>query len=283
VPLAPNAGLISWADGGDTLYSMILWHRKIRGAETNVEQAFLRGYVGEGGDRELTLHLNPVQKLELHDELCALTPDDDIREALWLRSQNAELWLGLTKNFAKSNALMSIVGYIMGIGDRHPSNILVMKQTGEVVHIDFSDCFEKASLRAYVHETVPFRLTRMLVKALGPSGVHGVFEMTAEYVMGLMRRNAKTLLAFLEIFVQDPITDLIWYRKEGATSIQSVEDSDPKRGGFRRAIKRVAEKLTGAEFDGGPLNEERQVSKLIEIATSRRQLAQMYYGWAPFW
>jgi phosphatidylinositol kinase/protein kinase (PI-3 family) len=101
--------------------------------------------------------------------------------------------------------------------------------------------------------------------------------MAAEHVMGLMRRNAKTLFAFLEIFVQDPITDLIWYRKEGAASIQSVEDPDPNSGGFRRAIKQVA------EFDGGPLNEKRQVSKLIEIATSRRQLAQMYFGCSPFW
>jgi FKBP12-rapamycin complex-associated protein len=145
-------------------------------------------------------------QLELHEELCGLTSDDNIREALWLRSQNAELWWGLTNNFAKSNALMSIVGYIMGIRDRHPSNILVMKQTGEVVHIDFSDCFEKASLRVHVHETVPLRLTRMLVKSLGPSGMDGVFEMTAESVMGRMRQYAKTLLACLTIFVQYPIS-----------------------------------------------------------------------------
>jgi FKBP12-rapamycin complex-associated protein len=283
VPLDPNAGLISWADGSDTLYSMIQWHRKITGAGTTAEHQLLNTYIGDAYDKEPTLRLTAVQKLELHYELCSLAPDDDIRETLWLKSQSAELWLGLTKNFAKSNALMSIVGYLMGIGDRHASNILVTQQTGQVVHIDFSDCFEKASMRTYVHETVPFRLTRMLVKALGPSGVHGVFEITAEHVMGLMRRNSKTLLAFLEIFVQDPITDLIGYQTGRTGSMQSTEDPDRKTVGFRNAIARVQKKLEGTEFDTAPMSENEQVSKLIDIATSPIYLSQMYYGWAPFW
>jgi phosphatidylinositol kinase/protein kinase (PI-3 family) len=160
----------------------------------------------------------------------------------------------------------------MGIGDRHPSNILVMKRSGNVVHIDFSDCFEKASLRSFVHEVVPFRLTRMLVKALGGSGINGVFRMTAEYVMGLMRRNRETLLAFLDIFVQDPITDAIWYKTS------SMEEDM-----LRKAIVRVSDKLNGREFEGEEMEEGKQVETLINNAMSELNLAQMYYGWAPFW
>ena len=37
---------------------------------------------------------------------------------------------------------MSMVGYILGLGDRHPSNIMIQRQTGKIVHIDFGDCFE---------------------------------------------------------------------------------------------------------------------------------------------
>jgi FKBP12-rapamycin complex-associated protein len=29
VPLSPNAGLIAWTEGGETLHSMITWHRKL--------------------------------------------------------------------------------------------------------------------------------------------------------------------------------------------------------------------------------------------------------------
>jgi phosphatidylinositol kinase/protein kinase (PI-3 family) len=179
---------------------------------------------------------------------------------------------------------MSIVGYIMGIGDRHPSNILVMKRSGNVVHIDFSDCFEKASLRNFVRETVPFRLTRMLVKALGPSGISGVFAMTAEYVMELMRKNRETLLAFLDIFVQDPITDTIWYKNAADVFGREIVTEEPnaKGGMLKQAITRVSRKLNGREFET-VMDEKGQVSTLIEMATNEWNLSQMYYGWAPFW
>ena len=50
-------------------------------------------------------------------------------------------------NYTTSLATMSIVGYILGLGDRHPKNILIHKDLGKVVHIDFGDCFEVAMLR----------------------------------------------------------------------------------------------------------------------------------------
>jgi len=35
-----------------------------------------------------------------------------------------------------------MVGYILGLGDRHPCNLMLAASTGKVVHIDFGDCFE---------------------------------------------------------------------------------------------------------------------------------------------
>jgi FKBP12-rapamycin complex-associated protein len=32
---------------------------------------------------------------------------------------------------------MSMVGYILGLGDRHPSNLMLDRVSGRVVHIDF--------------------------------------------------------------------------------------------------------------------------------------------------
>ena len=37
---------------------------------------------------------------------------------------------------------MSMVSYVLGMGDRHPSNLMLDRTTGHVVHIDFGDCFE---------------------------------------------------------------------------------------------------------------------------------------------
>ena len=42
---------------------------------------------------------------------------------------------------------------------------MLHRYTGKILHIDFGDCFEVAMRREKFPEMVPFRLTRMLVKA----------------------------------------------------------------------------------------------------------------------
>ena len=75
---------------------------------------------------------------------------------------------------------MSMVGYILGLGDRHPSNLMLDRISGQIVHIDFGDCFEVAMSRSKYPETVPFRLTRMLVRSMEASGIEGTFRTTCE-------------------------------------------------------------------------------------------------------
>lgn len=49
------------------------------------------------------------------------------------------------QSYARSTAVMSMVGYIIGLGDRHLDNVLIDMTTGEVVHIDYNVCFEKGA------------------------------------------------------------------------------------------------------------------------------------------
>jgi phosphatidylinositol kinase/protein kinase (PI-3 family) len=51
----------------------------------------------------------------------------------------------LSNSYARSMAVMSMIGYMLGIGDRHLDNILLDFNTGEVVHIDYNVCFEKGT------------------------------------------------------------------------------------------------------------------------------------------
>lgn len=48
-------------------------------------------------------------------------------------------------NYTRSVATTSIVGHLLGLGDRHVSNILLDNSTGEVVHIDFGVAFDQVS------------------------------------------------------------------------------------------------------------------------------------------
>lgn len=54
---------------------------------------------------------------------------------------------------------MSIVGYVIGLGDRHLDNMLLDLHTGEIVHIDYNVCFEKG-LKLHIPEVVPFRMSQ---------------------------------------------------------------------------------------------------------------------------
>ena len=52
---------------------------------------------------------------------------------------------------------------------------------------------------------VPFRLTRMMVKAMEVSGVEGTFRKTCELVMRVLRMEKDRLMAVLEAFIYDPL------------------------------------------------------------------------------
>ena len=48
--------------------------------------------------------------------------------------------------YTRSCAVNSVVGHLLGIGDRHTHNILIHQNTGEVVHIDFGIVFEQGKV-----------------------------------------------------------------------------------------------------------------------------------------
>jgi len=86
--------------------------------------------------------------------------------------------------------------------------LMMDRDTGSVIHIDFGDCFETAIFRAMYPERIPFRLTRMLINVMEVSGIEGTFRATCERVMKLLRSNKDSLLTVLETFVYDPL--LTW-------------------------------------------------------------------------
>ena len=110
--------------------------------------------------------LTLLQKVEVFEYALDNTTGQDLYRMLWLRSVSSEAWVDRRATYTRSLAVNSMVGHILGLGDRHPSNILIERATGKVVHIDFGDCFEVAMHRVKFPETVPFRLTRMLTHAM---------------------------------------------------------------------------------------------------------------------
>jgi FKBP12-rapamycin complex-associated protein len=82
------------------------------------------------------------QKVEVFTDALRQTTakGNDLIEILWLKSTNSEEWLERRTKFTRrSLAVMSMVGYILGLGDRHPSNLMLDKLSGRVLHIDFGE------------------------------------------------------------------------------------------------------------------------------------------------
>ncbi|KCV72039.1 hypothetical protein H696_01446 [Fonticula alba] len=109
------------------------------------------------------------------------------------RSPTARAWLLARRRFSSSLAVMSVVGFLLGLGDRHLDNILIDTESFQVVHVDFNCIFEKG-LFLQVPETVPFRLTRALLDALGVISL-GPLDRRALDSTQARRQSASALLA----------------------------------------------------------------------------------------
>jgi FKBP12-rapamycin complex-associated protein len=192
IPLSQSSGLLGWVCNSDTLHALIKEYRESRRILLNIEHRIMLQMAPDYDS--LTL----MQKVEVFGYAMDNTTGKDLYRVLWLKSKSSEAWLERRTNYTRSLGVMSMVGYILGLGDRHPSNLLLDRGNGRVVHIDFGDCFEIAMHREKYPERVPFRLTRMLTFAMEVSNIEGSYRITCEAVMRVLRDNKDSLMAVLE-------------------------------------------------------------------------------------
>jgi serine/threonine-protein kinase mTOR len=192
IPLSQNSGLLGWVPNSDTLHVLIREYRESRKILLNIEHRIMLQMAPDYDN--LTL----MQKVEVFGYALDNTTGQDLYRVLWLKSKSSESWLERRTNYTRSLGVMSMVGYILGLGDRHPSNLMLDRITGKIIHIDFGDCFEVAMHRDKYPERVPFRLTRMLTYAMEVSNIEGSFRITCENVMRVLRDNKESLMAVLE-------------------------------------------------------------------------------------
>ncbi|CAB1350343.1 unnamed protein product, partial [Coregonus sp. 'balchen'] len=229
-PLGTRSGLIQWVDGATPLFGLYKrWQQREAVLQAQKAQDSFQqqpqplplvprpselyyskigpALKGVGLSLDVSRRDWPLSVMrEVLKELMASTPPNLLAKELWCSCTTPSEWWRVTQSYARSTAVMSMVGYIIGLGDRHLDNVLIDMTTGEVVHIDYNVCFEKGkSLR--VPEKVPFRMTHNIETALGVTGVEGIFRLSCEQVVQMMRRGRETLLTLLEAFVYDPLVD----------------------------------------------------------------------------
>ena len=90
-----------------------------------------------------------------------------------------QTWHLARLGYTRTTAVMSMVGYLLGLGDRHAENIMFDASNGDTVHVDLNCLFNKGD-ELKIPEVVPFRLTHNMVEAMGPTGVEGPFRIACE-------------------------------------------------------------------------------------------------------
>ncbi|XP_058007343.1 serine/threonine-protein kinase TOR isoform X4 [Hevea brasiliensis] len=234
IPLSPNSGLIGWVPNCDTLHQLIREYRDARKITLNQEHKYMLSFAPDYD------HLPLIAKVEVFDFALQNTEGNDLARVLWLKSRTSEVWLERRTNYTRSLAVMSMVGYLLGLGDRHPSNLMLHRYSGKILHIDFGDCFEASMNREKFPEKVPFRLTRMLVKAMEVSGIEGNFRSTCENVMQVLRTNKDSVMAMMEAFVHDPLINwrlfnfnevpqMSMFGNTHTSAVVNAEESAPSR------------------------------------------------------
>ncbi|CAN1302710.1 Serine/threonine-protein kinase TOR [Linum perenne] len=219
IPLSPNSGLIGWVPHCDTLHQLIREYRDARKITLNQEHKYMLSFAPDYD------HLPLIAKVEVFEYALQNTEGNDLARVLWLKSRTSEVWLERRTNYTRSLAVMSMVGYLLGLGDRHPSNLMLHRYSGKILHIDFGDCFEASMNREKFPEKVPFRLTRMLVKAMEVSGIEGTFRNTCENVMQVLRTNKDSVMAMMEAFVHDPLINWRLFNFNEVPQMSTVANS----------------------------------------------------------
>nr|CAB3231039.1 DNA-dependent protein kinase catalytic subunit-like [Phallusia mammillata] len=179
-------------------------------------------------------------------------PWNMLREVYFRMSADPESFLNLRKRFISSYGVMCIVHWLLGIGDRHPSNFMVSMTTGRTVGIDFGHAFGSATEVLPVPELVPFRMTKQLIGLLLPHAVkRGEMRQVMVHCLSALRSRSDELSPLLDVFVKDPSVDWTNFAKKSrATELQEsgddITDVTSDRTWYaRRKMKIVERKLSG--------------------------------------
>lgn len=266
IPLAEDMGVIEFVQDVATMKSVIHHQQKKNGHVPNDRKIF--GKLDEAQKVVKAKHSSESNAMDtlaqLFDTICKEFPPVLHQ---WFIDQFSDpaVWYLARKDYTTTAAVMSIVGYVIGLGDRHCENILFFKKSGAALHIDFDCLFDKGATLP-TPEIVPFRLTQNMIDAMGVTGIEGTFRITCEVTAQLVRENEASLMNILETLIYDPLLD--WKTQE------NPQDH----------LRKVRRKIRGLldEKEGLPMNVHGQVDVLIQEASSRENLCQMYGGWAPY-
>ena len=227
-------------------------------------------------------------RIEMFEEICK-NYSPVMRYFFMHQFQGPDEWFHSRLAYMRSTAANSVLGWVLGLGDRHSHNILLDDKSGEVVHIDLGIAFEQGRILP-IPEVVPFRLTRDVVDGMGITGTEGVFRRCCEFTLSVLRLEKDNITTILDVLRYDPLYS--WtispiklqkvqrgnddVKDESGISARDII-AKPNQGTkddaeAERALEIVSQKLQGT------LSVAATVNELIQQATDVKNLALLFCG-----
>lgn len=210
-----------------------------------------------------------------------------LRHFFFERFKDPDDWFAKRTAYTRTTAAISMLGHVLGLGDRHCQNIMLDEKTGEVVHIDLGIAFEAGRVLP-VPELVPFRLSRDVVDGMGITKTEGVFRRCCEFTMDALREDRDRIMTLLNVLRYDPLYE--WsispvrakQMQEQTERVETGEVDDSTRKNdevseAERALAVVEKKLANTLSTAATVNE------LIQQATDERHLATLFMGWSAYY
>ena len=277
VPLSRSTGLIEWMSDTKTIKNAIWTKWNELGVKADLAS------ISKGPE---SIKDNKISTA--WDKIMKITKDV-LWECLRERFPTAEAMFNWRTKFIYSYAAWCIIGYFIGLGDRHWDNIMLHINTGEVSHVDFDCIFERGKKLA-VAERVPFRLTRNVTDIFGVLREKCIFKKVCKVVWKAVKVNKQNVLGFLSSFIHDPIFE---------------DKCSYLKGNPEEYLRRISDKISCIDVllnneqiklinysDEGFVSTnnnaedlsmiDEQISMLIDQAMDKDILKEMYYGWMPW-
>ncbi|KAK4204381.1 putative serine/threonine-protein kinase TEL1 [Triangularia verruculosa] len=285
LPLTSSSGLIEFVSNTIPLHEYLMpahekyYPKDLKGSQCRKEISAAQTKTTEhriAVYRKVTEKFHPVMRYFFMEYF----PDPDE----WFHKRTA---------YTRTTAAISMLGHVLGLGDRHGHNILLDTKTGEVVHIDLGVAFEMGRVLP-VPELVPFRLTRDIVDGMGITKTEGVFRRCCEFTLDALREEAGSIQTVLDslrfdTLYQWSISPVRMAKLQQNARLGEEEENEENEEEVRkqkgnvnepseadRAIEVVKKKLSKT------LSVMATVNDLIEKAGSVGNLAVLYSGWAAY-
>ncbi|EGT51239.1 CBN-ATM-1 protein [Caenorhabditis brenneri] len=196
------------------------------------------------------------------------------RHFFYTQFPTAHIWRQKIIDYRRSLATWSVVCYMVGLGDRHASNILFDEKLCTFVHIDLGMILEYSKRTLPVPEQVPFRISRDVLDPILIEGIeNGQLAEDCIQIMEKLKENGKVILGVASALLRQTMTNFKEAIEEQKNRPSYISEM---------AIGRLRDKLRGTDDGVTAQNSNLQIRRLLREATNADNLSRMFCGWMPF-